>query len=111
MVRQLLSLADRDARDPGSAFPNPAQPRRYQAQVPTGQYTYPYLYTLTTTPEQQAGMMQGLRPSHSFTITRTINQASAGMFESPVLPIMVGSWGNVNIDPDGGGIRKPPGYS
>lgn len=110
VVRQLLALADADARNPASAFPNPAQPRSYQAQVAAGQYTYPYLYTLTSTPEQQAGVMQGMRPSHTFTITRTINQASSGWYESPVLPIMVGRWGNVNIDPDGGGIRKPPGY-
>lgn len=106
-VRQLLTMVDADARNPA----NPGQPQTYAVRVAQGQYTYPYLYELFTTPEQQAGVapMQGYRPSLSISITRRINEYQAGG-GSEVLPIMVGSWGNVNIDPDGGGIRKPPGY-
>lgn len=116
-VRQLLKMADANAREPRMTPDSASAAMSFQVQVAGDQYTYPYLYTLTTIPFDDGGggvwtSMQGFRTFHDIKITRTINQASAGWFESPVLPIMVGAWGTVNIDPDSsGGLQKPRGYA
>lgn len=112
-VRSLLKQADAASRDPNAQFNRDARGQiTIDAQVAEGQYTYRYLYTLIMVPEMAAaGMqMQGFRMPYRIRIIRRISQYQATGSESEVYPLMVGNWGNVVIDPDGGGVRMPPGY-
>jgi hypothetical protein len=112
-VRNLLKQADEAARNPNAQFKRDATGQiTLDAQVAGGQYTHRYLYTLIMVPEMAAAGMQvqGFRMPYHIRVIRRIGQYQAPGSESEVYPLMVGNWGNVVIDPDGGGVKMPPGY-
>ena len=84
----------------------------FSKKVPEGEFTPAYLYTLIMVPPppqtKDDTPMQGFREPYHIRVIRRIEEDQAAGTESEVYPIMVGNWGHVLVDPDGGGVKKRP---
>ena len=80
----------------------------FSKKVPIGGYLYTLIMVPPPPQTKDDTPMQGFREPYHIRVIRRIDEYQAAGTGSEVYPIMVGNWGHVLVDHDGGGVKKRP---